>query len=120
MKKSILLASALIAAVFANSASAYSPKTTAQQLTPAPKLVPAKIVTPSGLPESFSRSIVNVEFSLDASGQPKDVKVLSNADRNVKEQVVKAFKQWKFEPIAAQPGAETPRFVLPLDIVPEV
>ena len=117
MKQSLSLAVALAAIALSNSAFAYSPKTSETlNAVSTVRLVPSKVVSPSKLPLTFTREVVKVEFSLDTTGQPHDVKVLSNADRTVKEQVVKAFKQWKFEPVA---GSDTQRYVLPLEIVPE-
>lgn len=120
MKKSLSFA-ALAAVVLTGSAFAYSPKESAPQPNAScAKLVPSQIVNPVNLPLSFTRRVIEVEFSLDATGRPQDIKVVSNADRAVKEQVVKAFKQWKFEPTAPEAVAAGKRFVLPIDIVPSV
>ena len=123
MNKSLSFTAALASVVVTASAFAYSPKDSAPAAaTPAAtaKLAPTKVVKPSRLPLSFTRSIVNIEFSLDQSGHPRDIKVLSDADRAVEERIVRAFKQWKFGPVAPTAGGESKRFILPLDIVPEV
>lgn len=111
MNKSLALVSTLAALVLSSSAFAFTPSHSAA------KLVPAKIVNPTDLPRTFTRTVVNVEFTLDANGQPKDVLVATN-DRNAKEQIEKAFKQWRFETPARDTLAK--RFVLPLEIVPSV
>jgi TonB family protein len=81
----------------------------------------SKMVNPSNLPYNFKRSVLNVQFSLDDNGQPQEVRVVSSAaDTEVKKQVVKAFKQWRFDVAAMDKDVSSARFVLPLDIVPEV
>ena len=121
MKKNLSLTAALAALVLTGSAFAFTPDPTKQPVADgAAKLVPSNVVRPTNLPQSFTRAVVNVEFSLDASGRPQNIKILSNADRAAKEQIAKAFAQWKFEPIARAPGAEPKRFILPLDVIPEV
>lgn len=112
------LTAAVAAVLLTSTAFAYTPKDEHKIVGPLPKLVPSHIVQPSNLPLSFTRSIVTIEFSLDASGRPQDIKVVSNADQGVKAQVVKAFAQWKFEPVSGATPAK--RFVLPLDITPDV
>jgi len=120
MKTTPSLAAAFAAVLLSTSAAlAHSPKDSAEQVSsPVSALVPSKIVNPADLPSSFTRQVVNIEFSLDSSGQPQEVKILTKAAPAAKEQIVKAFKQWKFESRQTDGGAK--RFILPLDIVPEV
>lgn len=121
MNKTLTLTAAFAAFVLTGSAFAYNPTNSPQATAPLAKLVPSKVVTIEDLPRTFTRRVVEVEFSVDANGQPTDVKVLSR-DRAVKQQVAKAFKQWKFDGTvpATEPGAEPKRFILPLEIVPGV
>jgi TonB family protein len=86
--------------------------------TPAPRVVASSVVHPTGLPREFVGALVNIEFSLDASGQPRDIKVLRVTDPVLKRQVVQAFSQWRFTPGAGETAAK--RFILPLELVPEV
>jgi len=121
MNKNLSFTAALAALVLTGSAFAFTPDPTKQPIAGSvAKLVPSKVVKPTNLPLSFTRAVMNVEFSLDASGRPQDIKILSNADRAAKEQIAKAFAQWKFEPVAREAGAEPKRFILPLDVIPEV
>ena len=82
--------------------------------------VPAvtKAVNPSMLPRTFNRRVLKVSFSLDEQGQPQNIQVLSEADDEVKQQVVTAFKDWRFNVASVRTGAV--RYVLPLDIIPQV
>lgn len=120
MKTSLSLTAALATLLLSASALAYSPKDSPQQIRgPVSTLVVSKVVSPSALPSSFTRQVVKIEFSLDPSGQPREIEVLTKADAASKEQIVKAFKQWKFEPITSAADGVSKRFILPLDIVPE-
>jgi TonB family protein len=110
-----ILASALAALVLSSSAFAYNPnKPLLSTIDSSVKLVPTKVVNPSNLPSGFSHGILTVEFSVDEKGRPRNVEVVSEASRDVKQQVVKAFQQWKFQPSAA---SNTTRYVLPLEVV---
>ncbi len=113
MNKSVSLVSTLVALLLTSSAFAYTPSNSAA------KLIPSKVVSPTDLPRTFTRSVVNVEFTLDENGQPKDI-VVGTSDRNAKEQIVKAFQQWRFENTPREAGHTAKRFVLPLEIVPSV
>src|SRR5687767_6527718 len=95
MKKSMLLVAALAVGLTA-SAFANTTRVTGVQ-PPSARLVPSKVVNPTDLPRTFSRSTLNIEFSLDEAGQPRDIKILTISDEAVKRQVVSAFSQWKFE-----------------------
>ena len=80
---------------------------------PMPKIVTSSIVQPSGLPRDFAGGLVNVEFTLDAAGQPRDIKVLRVDNPVLKRQIAAAFSQWRF---TADAATTEKRFVLPLQI----
>ncbi len=118
--KSLLLAASLAAAAFASSAFASSSNcqdTTASTLQPRP--VASSIVKPTGLPREFTGATVDVEFALDQTGQPRDIKVLRVNDAVLKRQLVAAFQQWRFESGMNAP-ANSKRFILPIQLAPEV
>lgn len=120
MKTSLFLTAALATLLFSTSALAYSPKDSQQQVKgPISTLVLSKVVSPSDLPSSFTRQVVQIEFSIDQAGQPQGIKILTKADTAAKEQIVKAFKQWKFELTTSEADRSGTRFILPLEIVPK-
>ncbi len=114
--KSLLIA-ALTGVVLTANAFAFAPKDSA---APMPRPVPASVVQPTGLPPSFAGKIVNVEFTLDQAGQPHDIQVLRVEDAVLKRQLVAAFRQWRFEPGVGTAPASQKRFILPLQLSPEV
>jgi hypothetical protein len=83
------------------------------------KLVAAKVVNPSELPPNFTRSVVDIRFSLNEHGQPQDVKVVTPLDEQARKQVVKAFKKWRFDVAGLDSHSPSRRYVLPLDIIPQ-
>lgn len=117
--KSLLIAVVLTGAALTNSALAYSPKEQTNS-APAPRPILASVVKPTNLPLQFAGGLINIEFSLDQDGQPRDIKVLSVKDRALKERIVEAFRQWRFETGARDAASEQKRYVLPLEVRPEV
>ena len=118
-KKSLLLA-ALAGVAFTVNALAYSPKDSASPASPGPRVVASSVVKPTGLPRSFVGAVVHVEFSLDQAGQPRDIKVLGVEDKVLKKQLVSAFSQWRFEQSLNDPAKSPKRFILPIQLSPEV
>jgi TonB family protein len=110
-----IITSVLAALVLASPALAYTPQQAAAVTEAAiVKLVPIKVVEPERLPRDFTRALVTVRFTLDDAGRPQDVEVVSKTDRAVRDQVLKAFKQWRFDPQAA---STSKRFTLPIEVV---
>jgi TonB family protein len=78
--------------------------------------VPVKVVAPSADP-SLVGARVDVEFLVDAVGQPRDIRVLSATDRDLGVLVRDAVRQWKFAP-ARPNGTPVPmRVQLPVLVV---
>jgi hypothetical protein len=118
IKKSLLLA-ALTGVALTGTAFAYSPKDAAKPAAPAPRIIVASVVQPTGLPRGFSGETINVEFSLDQKGRPRDIQVLWVGDAVLKKQLVDAFRQWRFEAGATTPDAAPRRYILPIQVNPE-
>lgn len=78
--------------------------------------VPVKVVAPSA-DSSLVGARVEVEFVVDAVGQPQEIRVLSATDRDFGALVRAAVKQWKFAP-ARPRGTPVPmRVQLPVLVV---
>jgi TonB family protein len=116
--KSRILTSALVAVSFLGSAFAYTPTPEQAAAAAAARPVPSKIVNPERLPMRYAGSLIQIEFSLDKSGRPQDIKVLSSEEVAVKKQVIEAFRQWRFDGVTEAVAGQK-RFVLPLQLVPE-
>jgi hypothetical protein len=115
--KSLLLAAALTGVFLPGTALAHYPNSSGSPVTaPAPRPIPASIVKPTGLPLHFTRALINIEFTLDPAGQPRDIKVLAVSDPVLRQRVVEAFRQWRFETGAGDAAAGAKRFVLPIEL----
>lgn len=104
---------ALLAASLVLASTSFAETPTAPAATETTPVV-VSVVNPSNLPTTFQRATVTVEFSVDATGQPREVAVISKADRDTRKQVVKAFKQWTFDPSTVD---NAKRYALPIEIV---
>jgi len=75
-----------------------------------------KMVSPTGLTRRHSETIT-LTFTVDASGKPQDVKIVSVNDRSLERSLVPAVRQWEFTP-ARRNGVVVPmRVVLPIELV---
>ncbi len=79
--------------------------------------VPAKVVNPVDLPRSFMREIIQVALTIDAAGQPHDVKVVSTKDRAVAKSLTAAVSQWQFTPARENGVPVSCSVILPLELV---
>ena len=117
MIKKILLLAALTGVALTGTAFAYSPKDAVKP--DEPRVITASVVQPTGLPRTFAGETVNVEFSLDAKGQPRDIQVLWVSDAVLKKQLVAAFRQWRFEAGTTAADVSPRRYILPIQLNPE-
>ncbi len=115
--KSLLLAAALTGVSFASSAFAFTPTAVT---SPAPRPVLDSVVKPTGLPLTFAGGVINIEFTLDSSGAPREIQIHAVRDAALRRQLLKAFSQWRFEAGATDATNAQKRFILPLQITPEV
>lgn len=117
--KHIVLATALLGGLLCSTAFATTPaahrQTVAALKIEAP--VPARVVSPTGLPRRAEGSTVTLSLTIDAAGQPHDVKVVWGGDREVSRSVVSAVSQWSFTPARKNGVAVSSRVLLPLELV---
>jgi TonB family protein len=112
MKASKLFLIAAFASVFA-SAVAFASETNA-----APS--PTKIVHPSGLPRAYENAVVELSFTIDEAGVPRDIAVVdAAAAKDLSASLVPVISQWRFSPGYANGHAVTTHVVLPLKLIDE-
>ncbi|MBI2497249.1 MAG: TonB family protein [Opitutae bacterium] len=116
--KHIVLATALLGLLsttaFAATPAAHRQATASLQLDyPAP----AKVVSPTNLPRTFEGATVVVSLTIDESGQPHDVKVVSAKDRLLTKSLVSAVSQWRFTPARKNGTPVATKVLLPLELV---
>ena len=121
--KTVQVIAAFLGVSVATAAFAASP---APAATPAiataalPAPTPMVVVEPTNLPRGFAGGIVYVEFSLDENGRPRNIRLPWNYESDLKREVVKAFKQWQFAPGQGDAATPAKRFLLPLEVKPQL
>ena len=76
---------------------------------------PKEIVAPE-IDDHHAGRVVKVRLTVDANGQPQDVRVVSFDDRVIAKEIVKAVSQWTFDPATRDGIAVESRVVLPLQV----
>ena len=78
--------------------------------------VPTSVVSPTVGPE-YNGATVRLEFVVDAQGKPVEFSIKSTPDDVLATAVVKAVKQWRFQPAEIDGKAVATKVALPVRIV---
>lgn len=117
--KSIVLATAVLggllsASSFASVVPTVNPATFSEKFQ-AP--APAKVVHPTGLLREHIGAVVTLSLTIDAAGQPHDIKIVSPVDRNLKKQLLPVLSQWKFTPALQNGTPVSTKVLLPVQLL---
>lgn len=113
----LLLAAALAGGMAVPAAHAFNAETARPaDLVACTAPVPSRVVAPTGLWRRHEGETVKVALTIDATGQPAEIRVIAG-DRNLQERLVPAVAQWKFEPARRNGEAVTTRVVMPIRLV---
>ena len=113
--KSFVITSALVGGLFC-SASAVTTVASAKNASfEAP--APASVVSPANLPSSLKGATVTLRLTVDAAGNPSDIKVVGEDNAKVRLSLVSAVAQWKFKPALKNGVPVSSKVVLPLQLV---
>ena len=109
-----LLGGLLSTAAFATTTEAHDivTATVAQFVKPAP----LKVVTPTGLSRVLVGVTLRLRLTIDAAGQPHDVKVVGPHEDRLTRGVVSAVAQWQFTPALENGVPVSVRAELPLQL----
>ena len=117
--KKIILSAALVGGVFSASALATTSdahqRVTQSVAFEAPAVT--KMVSPTGISRRLEGATVTLSMTVDANGQPSDIKVVSRADRGLTGNLVAAVAQWQFTPAKKNGVAVPSKIVLPVELV---
>jgi len=118
-KKLLLLSAALLGGVLSTSAFATTAEAHAQVAHAAAFEAPAvaKLVSPIGLSRRFEGATVTLSLTVDASGRPSDIKVMSQGDGAFTRSVVAAVSQWQFTPAKKNGVAVATKVMIPVELV---
>ena len=78
---------------------------------------PEVTVGPEDLPRRFLDMTVKVSFTVDAKGQPRDIKLVTPNDRDLARSLLPAIAQWRFTPAFVNGEPVAKRVVMPVKIV---
>ena len=78
--------------------------------------VPVSVVTPT-VGREHNGGLVELEFIVDATGQPTAFSVKSSTDDVLATAVVHAVKQWKFKPVVKDGVPVATKVALPVKVV---
>lgn len=117
--KHIVLASALLGGLlsvpaFATTTAAHSQAIAALKFD-AP--APAKVVSPTGLPRSHEGATVMLSLTIDAAGQPHNIRIVSRGDQELTRSLVAAVSQWQFTPGRQNGTPVATKVLLPIQLV---
>ena len=116
--RAAILAAGLLSASFASAALAVdSAVTTDAASYSAP--TPLTIVAPSGIPRRFQNETIRLSLTIDESGRPRNIELLSARDAALVRHLLPAVAQWKFSPAMKNGRAVATDVVLPIELVDE-
>lgn len=116
--RAAIVAAGLLSASFASAALADDSVVTASAASyTAP--MPVKIVAPSGIPRRFRNETIRLSLTIDESGRPRNIELLSGRDAALVRHLLPAVAQWKFSPAIKNGRAVATEVVLPIELVDE-
>ncbi|MBL9216410.1 MAG: TonB family protein [Opitutaceae bacterium] len=119
MKINSLLAGAvLLSGLFSASALARFDEPTPWPQAPRDDVpVVNKVVNPTNLRRHHMGAEVEVAFTVDATGQPRDIRFVKPVDHELAARLMPALEQWRFTP-AQKNGVPVPtKVVMPLKVI---
>lgn len=113
--KNILFAAALMGGLLSASAAVGSTATSDVSSYSAP--TPLKIVAPSGIARRFQGETIRLSLTIDETGRPKNINLLSRRDSNLERNLLPVVGQWKFVPAMKNGRPVSADVVLPIELV---
>jgi periplasmic protein TonB len=78
--------------------------------------VPTKIIQPIELPPSHAGSLVNLTMTIDATGKPRNVRVVAAGNQEAYRRIIATVSKWEFAPARKNGQAVPARIELPLEV----
>jgi TonB family protein len=79
--------------------------------------VPVKVVSPQNLPRRYMNETIRLSLTIDETGKPHNVTLLSDRDPKLARNLLPAVEQWQFKPAMKDGRAFPAEVVLPLEVV---
>ena len=113
-----VLTGGLLSATVASASITAEPASAAGNSYTAP--VPLKIVAPAGIARRFQGETIRLSLTIDETGRPKNISLLSGRDTNLERNLLPAVAQWQFSPATKNGHPVLVDVVLPLELVEKV
>lgn len=78
--------------------------------------VPVKVIVPE-LPHRVKSAVIEVKFTVDESGVPRDIAVTESGNASLEDSLLHAVNQWRFRPLLRDGKAVSTTVILPVRIV---
>ena len=79
--------------------------------------IPISVVSPQVDSGTIPGESVEVEFTVNTTGKPSNISVLSSKDYALSDAVVTAVKQWQFKPAQKDGAPVATKVILPVRVV---
>jgi TonB family protein len=114
----MLFGAALVGGVLSTSALAYTeqPSVWPQVARPGIPAI-AKVVNPTRLPQRYEGATVNISLTVDPTGQPRHIKLLTPADPELARSLIAAVSQWQFTPVQKNGVPVATKVMLPIKLI---
>lgn len=118
--KKILLAATATAGLLSTAAVSHGSVVVSEIVTDSTAFsapAPAKVVSPTDLPRRFENKTIRLSLTVDETGRPHNIMVVSDRDRKLAERIRSAVSQWEFTPAMKHGQPVAVDVVLPLQVV---
>jgi len=78
---------------------------------------PVKVVSPTGISRRFEGQTVRLRLTVDESGRPRNIALVSGDDQNLVKHLLPAVAQWQFAPAKKDGRAVAAQIELPIELV---
>jgi TonB family protein len=118
--KNILLAATLVGGLLSSAVAAAavvvdSPALAEHAAYSAPS--PVKVVSPTGIARRYEGRTIRMSLTIDETGQPHNISLLSRQDQHLERQLVPVVAKWQFTPAKKNGRAVSANVVLPIQLV---
>jgi TonB family protein len=118
--KTILLAATVTAGLLSTAAVSHAAVVVSEIATDSTAFsapAPAKVVSPTDLPRRYQNKTIRLSLTVDESGRPHNIAVLSDRDEKLARRLRSAVSQWEFTPAMKNGQPVSVDVVLPLQVV---
>lgn len=115
--KLLLLAATLLGGVVSASATTTDAHASVARALKFEAPAVASVISPTGLSRRHENASVTLSLTVDAEGRPHNIRIVSQDDRNLAENLLPAIAKWQFTPARKDGVAVETKVILPILLV---